>query len=483
MADQKQIVTAVAHPQGAPQTRNGIALAKQRKPLEPDGKSKDNEDIMSEDTSFDDGEGDAEVLGEVDEDGQKIIVPSIMVCPPAMATFSSNISGKQKLLANATESERVARAVASADSKIAIDEAKAKSIEDEKRRQAEEKSVVTAAKLLAQLGAVTTPGVVIIPGAKYEQKQEGDIMGSDDFGSVRNARYKIVFIGDTTVGKTSLIEEFMFGHGGRGNNRYYQPTRAVDTITRMTTLEDGRTVYLNMWDVPGSEEFRARNYVTKYIEKCCIVVMVYDITKRFTFLNIDTWLQDAQKINKDIILVLIGNKTDLSYKREVPYNDGVEKAKQLGSTIFYETSAETGENVKTLFRAIALSLPPVFGPKTLMNEEYVDIHLTGLTASAAKNAAVAFGNVATLEKRPATVEMQTFTCPEDPEEDKKMLLEEESATSSTSCIDDTESSHQRPLFFCNDFYECCWCCCCCRSKNKLNKAKKKNKKTTTKCCK
>ncbi|GAB5590526.1 GTPase Ryh1 [Umbelopsis nana] len=119
-------------------------------------------------------------------------------------------------------------------------------------------------------------------------------------------------------------------------------------------MED-RTVRLQLWDTAGQERFRS--LIPSYIRDSSVAVVVYDITNRNSFLNTAKWIDDVRvERGNDVIIVLVGNKTDLNEKREVSVDDGEKKAKEYG-VMFIETSAKAGHNVKTLFRKIAQALP------------------------------------------------------------------------------------------------------------------------------
>lgn len=119
-------------------------------------------------------------------------------------------------------------------------------------------------------------------------------------------------------------------------------------------LED-RTVRLQLWDTAGQERFRS--LIPSYIRDSSVAVVVYDITNRKTFENTRKWVDDVRgERGNDVIIVLVGNKTDLNDKREVTTAQGEEEAKK-NNLMFIETSAKVGHNVKTLFKRIAQALP------------------------------------------------------------------------------------------------------------------------------
>jgi small GTP-binding protein len=123
-------------------------------------------------------------------------------------------------------------------------------------------------------------------------------------------------------------------------------------------LED-RTVRLQLWDTAGQERFRS--LIPSYIRDSSVAVVVYDITNKKTFENTRKWVDDVRgERGNDVIIVLVGNKTDLNDKREVTTQQGEEEAKK-NNLMFIETSAKLGHNVKTLFKRIAQALPGMEG--------------------------------------------------------------------------------------------------------------------------
>jgi Ras-related protein Rab-6A len=148
-------------------------------------------------------------------------------------------------------------------------------------------------------------------------------------------------------------------------------------------LED-RTVRLQLWDTAGQERFRS--LIPSYIRDSSVAVVVYDISSTSTslhvmlmhprshvnpslidaksFQNTKKWIDDVRaERGNDVIIVLVGNKTDLNEKREVTTAQGEEEAKK-NNLMFVETSAKLGHNVKTLFKRIAQALPGMEGSDT-----------------------------------------------------------------------------------------------------------------------
>lgn len=134
----------------------------------------------------------------------------------------------------------------------------------------------------------------------------------------------------------------------------YQATIGIDFLSKTMYLED-RTVRLQLWDTAGQERFRS--LIPSYIRDSSVAIVVYDITNRQSFLSTSKWIDDVRsERGNDVIIVLVGNKADLSEKREVTTEEANTRATQL-NIMFMETSAKAGHNVKSLFKKIALSLP------------------------------------------------------------------------------------------------------------------------------
>jgi len=171
-----------------------------------------------------------------------------------------------------------------------------------------------------------------------------------DFSSSPPKRTKIVLLGDQSVGKTSLITRFMYDTF----DNTYQATIGIDFLSKTMYLED-RTVRLQLWDTAGQERFRS--LIPSYIRDSSVAIVVFDITNRQSFMSTTKWIEDVRsERGNDVIIVLVGNKADLSDKRQVTLEEATAKATLL-NIMFMETSAKAGHNVKSLFKKIAMSLP------------------------------------------------------------------------------------------------------------------------------
>uniref|UniRef100_A0A8D1S8Q9 Ras-related protein Rab-6B n=12 Tax=Eutheria TaxID=9347 RepID=A0A8D1S8Q9_PIG len=170
------------------------------------------------------------------------------------------------------------------------------------------------------------------------------------------------------VGKTSLITRFMYD----SFDNTYQATIGIDFLSKTMYLED-RTVRLQLWDTAGQERFRS--LIPSYIRDSTVAVVVYDITNVNSFQQTTKWIDDVRtERGSDVIIMLVGNKTDLADKRQVSIEEGERKAKEL-NVMFIETSAKAGYNVKQLFRRVAAALPGMESTQDRSREDMIDIKL------------------------------------------------------------------------------------------------------------
>lgn len=164
-------------------------------------------------------------------------------------------------------------------------------------------------------------------------------------------KYKVVFLGDEAAGKTSLVRRYMYGTFEED----VQATIGMDFQSKTVALDDGRSVRLQLWDTAGQERFRS--LIPSYIRDAAAAVIVYDITKAKSFTSTRKWIEDVRtERGADAVIMLVGNKCDLSDNREVSTEQGKEQAAEL-SVMFEEVSAKAGDNVPNMFKQVAGVLP------------------------------------------------------------------------------------------------------------------------------
>ena len=156
---------------------------------------------------------------------------------------------------------------------------------------------------------------------------------------------KLVLIGDSGVGKTNILSRY-------NNNEFSlatQPTVGVEFGNKVIKKEN-KSIKLQLWDTAGQERYKAITNAFYKGSKGAFVV--YDITRKSSFLNIDNWIGELKTNGSDdILIILVGNKTDLEDKREVSTDEGEKKAKQYGIA-FCETSALQGKNIEYAFNIL-----------------------------------------------------------------------------------------------------------------------------------
>lgn len=157
--------------------------------------------------------------------------------------------------------------------------------------------------------------------------------------------FKYIIIGDSGVGKSCLLLQF--------TDRRFQPvhdlTIGVEFGARTITV-DNNHLKLQIWDTAGQESFRS--ITRSYYRGAAGALLVYDICRRETFEHLQGWLEDARHHSPKMIIMLIGNKSDLEAKRAVEYKEGEAFARKYGLE-FLETSAKQNTNVEDAFRRTA----------------------------------------------------------------------------------------------------------------------------------
>uniref|UniRef100_A0A9J8BV72 small monomeric GTPase n=1 Tax=Cyprinus carpio carpio TaxID=630221 RepID=A0A9J8BV72_CYPCA len=117
---------------------------------------------------------------------------------------------------------------------------------------------------------------------------------------------------------------------------------------------DNMKVKLQMWDTAGQERFRSVTHA--YYRDAQALLLLYDITRKSSFDNIRAWLTEIYEYaQKDVVIMLLGNKSDMAAERVITHEEGEKLAKEYGVP-FMETSAKTGVNVELAFHAIAREL-------------------------------------------------------------------------------------------------------------------------------
>ena len=161
-----------------------------------------------------------------------------------------------------------------------------------------------------------------------------------------DVKYKIMVLGESKVGKTSLIKRYTKDQFGG----VYLTTVGMDFQDKIIEIED-KKVRLQVWDTAGQERFR--NVTKSYFQSSHGLLVVYDITDKESFDKIKFWIENIKNnAPENAKLILVGNKCDLANERKVTIEDGENKARNYNIK-FFESSAKDGTNVNELFFYLA----------------------------------------------------------------------------------------------------------------------------------
>ncbi|KAJ3709223.1 hypothetical protein LUZ61_012928 [Rhynchospora tenuis] len=182
--------------------------------------------------------------------------------------------------------------------------------------------------------------------------------------------FKMVLIGDSGVGKSSILSQF-------DRNVFsldFKSTFGVEFISKIVKIE-GKNIKAQLWDTAGKERSKSDGPYVRYtvcsatqdlIPRGALgAVLVYDVTRRNTFENVKMWLKELRDHVDSSHVVLVGNKTDLKNLREVTTEDGAALAESEGWS-FVETSALDSTNVDKAFQILLTEIYRAFIERTLV---------------------------------------------------------------------------------------------------------------------
>ena len=182
-----------------------------------------------------------------------------------------------------------------------------------------------------------------------------------------DVKCQLLIIGDSTVGKTSILS--CFANGTFNSN--YLATVGLENFTKDEIIDD-KPIRIKIWDTAGQERYKS---LTKgFFRNAEGVMLVYDVTNSETYENLKFWLQSIKNnISSDmgdLPIIIIGNKIDLE-EREIVKEDAILYAKELGC-LYFETSAKTGENINETILFLVkevLEINKKYKKKNSVNEE------------------------------------------------------------------------------------------------------------------
>ena len=158
--------------------------------------------------------------------------------------------------------------------------------------------------------------------------------------------FKVLLLGNNDVGKSSLILRYV----DQVWSDTFVPTIGVDFKVKTLEIEN-KQIKMQIWDTAGQERFR--NVISSYFRGSHGIFLIYDITNRDSFKNLENWLIEIEKnASQNVLKILIGNKSDLVDDREIKTEEGQAFANRNGMK-FMETSAKMNTNVNEAFETLA----------------------------------------------------------------------------------------------------------------------------------
>ncbi|KAK6326285.1 hypothetical protein J4Q44_G00019300 [Coregonus suidteri] len=196
--------------------------------------------------------------------------------------------------------------------------------------------------------------------------------------------FKVVLIGDSGVGKSNLLSRFTRNEFSLES----KSTIGVEFATRSIHVES-KTVKAQIWDTAGQERYRA--ITSAYYRGAVGALLVYDIAKHLTYENAERWLKELQDhADSNIVIMLVGNKSDLRHLRAVPTDEAKALAEKHGLS-FLETSALDSSNVELAFQTILTAIYNIVSQRQMSGRSDADFspnsNVVPITVQPTQNAA------------------------------------------------------------------------------------------------
>jgi len=175
--------------------------------------------------------------------------------------------------------------------------------------------------------------------------------------------YKIVLVGDTGVGKSSIATQF-------ANNEFsdfQESTIGAAFFTKSIEI-DGTSYKIDVWDTAGQERYHS--LTPMYYRGAKIALIVFDITNLLSYEKMKQWSSEIKNSVNNIVITIVGNKIDLEHRRKVSKEDAIEYCRQEGFE-YYETSAKTAENIELIFEKSIKNIEP---EENLETVETLNVH-------------------------------------------------------------------------------------------------------------
>ena len=181
----------------------------------------------------------------------------------------------------------------------------------------------------------------------YNGNLSAQNMSNEDNNLKFTYEFKIILLGSVAVGKTAILLKYITNEF----NDAHTATIQANFKSKIVNVNNATYAKLNIWDTCGNEKFRA--ITRQYYKDVNGIILVYDITNKNSFDSIDSWVEDIKNCApENIVVILVGNKSDLADKRQVSFQEGKQKADKYGY-LFNEVSAKDGNNILLIFGNIS----------------------------------------------------------------------------------------------------------------------------------
>ena len=184
-------------------------------------------------------------------------------------------------------------------------------------------------------------------GLNFNNTNNNDSMSDqEDYAHNDVIEFKIILVGNASVGKTSIINKFITGEF----SPHYKSTITVECKSKFLKIDKKLLAKLNIWDTCGSEIFRA--VTRQYYRGAHAAIVIFDLTEQKTFNDIKQWLKDIHNCgDKNIEIIIVGNKLDLDNKRKVTQSQAMNFCREKNYK-YIEASAKNGTNILKIFEEL-----------------------------------------------------------------------------------------------------------------------------------
>ncbi|ODQ61335.1 hypothetical protein WICANDRAFT_27731 [Wickerhamomyces anomalus NRRL Y-366-8] len=187
--------------------------------------------------------------------------------------------------------------------------------------------------------------------SKSQQSSTTNSASAGSAGEPRFAQFKLVLLGESAVGKSSIVHRFVKD----SFDDFRESTIGAAFLTQTIQLDESTTVKFEIWDTAGQERYKS--LAPMYYRNANAAIVVYDITQESSLERAKSWIKELQRqANSDIVIALAGNKLDLENERQVS-KDIAQAFANEENLLFFEVSAKSGECIKEIFTKIAEKLP------------------------------------------------------------------------------------------------------------------------------